>query len=68
MALKFNDDALKNINILVVDCGVIQQVGPAVFNNLGTETAEYVELCTKLNNACDSLITEVGKLKSNIPV
>lgn len=66
--LKFNDDALKNINLLAVDCLVIQQVGSVIFNNLGTQTPEFSELCAKLEKACDSIITETQKLRAYIPV
>lgn len=67
MALKFDDAALKNINTLVIDCGVIQQVGTYIFNNLGADVPEYEELCIKLKDACKSLITETEKLTNTIP-
>lgn len=67
MALKINTDCLKSSANLVIESQLAQQLGVQIFNNLGTETAEYRELCIELEESCKKIIADAERLKSNIP-
>jgi hypothetical protein len=68
MALKINTDSLKTIQSLVIECQFIQQLGLEVFNNIGTVSPEYAEICDALRGSCGKLATDIEKLKSEVPV
>lgn len=68
MALKINTDSLKTIQSLVIECQFIQQLGLEVFNNIGTVSPEYGEICDALRDSCDKLAHDIETLKLKIPV
>lgn len=67
MALKINSESLKNVSNLVIDCRLAQEIGVYVFNNMGTVSEEFTELCNELHKACDKIIAEAQTIKSSIP-
>ncbi len=67
MALKIDTDSLKKVSNVVIECRLMEQLGIQIFNNLGTVSEEYTELCLALGNACEQMMEEVGKLRLKIP-
>lgn len=68
MALKINTDSLKTIQSLVIECQFIQQLGLEVFNNIGTLSPEYAEICEALRGSCDKLAHDIEELRTKVPV
>lgn len=68
MALTINTNYLKNLSNVTIECQLAQQIGLQVFNNLGTNTPEYAELCAALKESCEKIATDIKLLEAAIPV
>jgi hypothetical protein len=67
MALMINTESLKKISNMIIECKLVEQLGVQVFNNLGTTTPEYMELCNALKNSLEKVNIEIELLKLDVP-
>lgn len=67
MALMINTESLKKISNMIIECKLVEQLGVQVFNNLGTTTPEYMELCNVLKDSLEKVSIEIELLKLDVP-
>jgi len=68
MTIKIDTDAIESVLGISVVGQFIHQAGLEIFNNLGTNTPEYAEVCDKLRASCDKISARSQELKALIPV
>ena len=68
MALTIHTDSLKTLSNLLIECQLAQKLGLEVFNNMGTESDQYTELCSSLLESCNKIAEDLTKLKAAIPL